>query len=44
MDKQTLQQHLQNTTDIVLIDVRSKDEFEERHIPNTIHIPIEMIE
>ncbi len=44
MDKETLQQHLQNSTDIVLIDVRSKDEFAERHIPNAIHIPIEMIE
>ena len=40
----TLKQQLEAGSDILIIDVRSKSEFEENHIPCSLHIPLENLE
>ena len=38
--KQQVQQHLQKGNKITIIDVRSKEEYDEKHIPEAINIPL----
>lgn len=39
-----LEQLLNSRRDIVVVDVRSKEEYEHQHIPCAINVPIEIIE
>jgi len=39
-----LQQLISNKVAILILDVRSKEEFEEKHIPFAVNFPIELIE
>ena len=39
-----LQQKLKYKNEIVIIDVRSNEEYNEKHIPNAINIPLEKLE
>jgi rhodanese-related sulfurtransferase len=39
-----LQQKLKSKNEIIIIDVRSNEEYNEKHIPNAINIPIEKFE
>jgi rhodanese-related sulfurtransferase len=39
-----LKQELEKGTDVLVIDVRSKDEFDEMHIPLSLNIPIDILE
>ena len=39
-----LQQKLKSKTEIIIIDVRSNEEYNEKHIPNAINIPLEKLE
>ena len=39
--KQQVQQHLQNGNKITIIDVRSEEEYDEKHIPEAINIPLD---
>ena len=39
-----LKQLLHNKTNMMLVDVRSKEEFDDEHIPFAVNLPIEIIE
>jgi rhodanese-related sulfurtransferase len=39
LDQSTAQENLEANEDILLIDVRTPEEFEEKHIPNSILVP-----
>ncbi|MDO9038927.1 MAG: rhodanese-like domain-containing protein [Lutibacter sp.] len=39
-----LQQKLKSKNEIIIIDVRSNEEYNEKHIPNAINIPLEKLE
>jgi rhodanese-related sulfurtransferase len=39
--KQQVQQHLQSGGKMTIIDVRSKEEYDEKHIPEAINIPLD---
>ncbi len=39
-----LKQKLKSKNEIIIIDVRSKEEFNEKHIPNAINIPLDKLE
>jgi rhodanese-related sulfurtransferase len=41
INKQDLKVKLENAESIAIIDVRSKDEFDQMHIEQAIHIPLE---
>ena len=39
-----LRQKLKSKTEIIIIDVRSNEEYNEEHIPNAINIPLKKLE
>jgi rhodanese-related sulfurtransferase len=39
-----LKQKLKNKNEIIIIDVRSNEEYIEKHIPNAINIPLDKLE
>lgn len=39
-----LKQKLKSKNEIIIIDVRSNEEFNEKHIPNAINIPLDKLE
>ncbi len=39
-----LKQLLSNKNNIMIVDVRSKEEYNEKHIPFSVNLPIEIIE
>lgn len=39
-----LKQKLKSKNEIIIIDVRSKEEYNEKHIPNAINIPLDKLE
>lgn len=42
--KEELVIRIENGAPMALFDVRSKDEYDQRHIPNAIHLPLEELE
>lgn len=40
----TLKNKLKSKNEIVIIDVRSNEEYNEKHIPNAINIPLDKLE
>lgn len=41
ISKQEVQQHLQKGDKVILVDVRSKEEYDKKHIPEAINIPLD---
>lgn len=39
-----LKQKLKSKNEIIIIDVRSQEEYNEKHIPNAINIPLDKLE
>lgn len=44
INKANLIQLLENNRKVMVIDVRSNDEYQKQHLPDAINIPIEIIE
>lgn len=41
ISKQEVQHHLQKGDKVTIVDVRSKEEYDEKHIPEAINIPLD---
>jgi rhodanese-related sulfurtransferase len=43
ISKEELQLKLENAVPLAIIDVRSKEEYDESHIPEAIHLPLDQL-